>query len=696
MKNKLSIFVLGIMIIPSVWALDTDTLYFSWGKVKTSKPEILGTFTDLKTPEYFIIQFKGPIFEHQKKAIQKRGAKLLSYLPMNAFVVSMSPRAYQGIRKLPFVKWVGQYKKEYRFSPQYHAITSKNKEEAVKLLVQFFSTVKSTDIIKLFQARNIQILEDFENGVKVLGKRKELHFLETLDDVEWLGEDLDFDLMDDFVPPYDALTGYEPGNKIVDPDPLHLLDITGKTQILAYSDTGLDNGMNDDTLHPDFRGRIHAMYAPQDGDGKDVIGHGTHIGGLLVGNGASSQQKIKASSFEAKLIVQSLSVQGRIIVPVKVGPQLLAPAYQHGARIHSNSWASRMNWATYSPYTKSVDQFVWENPDMLVVFSAGNAGADFDKNGIVDERSILIPGDCKNCLSVGASENLVLKGGAQINWQWIGVKDGKWDQDPIASDFPSNNAQGIAAFSSRGPTVDGRIKPDIVAPGTNILSTKSRISGSSLWAPYNSDYTWSGGTSTSAPIVASGLALVREYLIQHKKIESPSSALLKALALNGAVDLYPGQFGDIEKKEIPTKRPNMQEGWGLFNIPRCILETDKRKIIFFDEKTGLSTSQKKEYFFNVKDVSEPIRVTLLYPDFPSALNRGRYLVNDLDLEIEDEFGKKYFPNHKETKDDVNNIEGIDIFSPVVGGLKIAIHAFNVPEGGKQRYALVISGGISEN
>src|SRR5262249_49515751 len=151
------------------------------------------------------------------------------------------------------------------------------------------------------------------------------------------------------------------------------------------------------------------------------------------------------------------------------------------------------------------DQFMWDHPDMAIFYAAGNSGTDGTPgalgfctggNGVIDPDSLLTPATAKNVISVGASESDRASGGrGALPWLLLSFC---FATSPVATDLIANNANGMAAFSSRGPTDDGRIKPDLVAPGTNIVSNKSHYPGAtSLWGDYesNSNYVYSGGTS---------------------------------------------------------------------------------------------------------------------------------------------------------------------------------------------------------
>jgi hypothetical protein len=127
-----------------------------------------------------------------------------------------------------------------------------------------------------------------------------------------------------------------------------------------------------------------------------------------------------------------------------------------------------------------LDNFVWKKPDFCILFAAGNDGTDANRDGVVDLGSVTAPGTAKNCITVGASENNRPEFTETYGEAW---KD-DYPVEPLKSDPMANDPDDMVAFSSRGPTADGRIKPDVVAPGTYILSTRSRMIG----------ITWVGAT----------------------------------------------------------------------------------------------------------------------------------------------------------------------------------------------------------
>jgi hypothetical protein len=212
-------------------------------------------------------------------------------------------------------------------------------------------------------------------------------------------------------------------------------------------------------------------------------------------------------------------------------------------------------------------------------------------------------------VTVGASESLrpsdgqpcwpPAAGTGLTNCRWGDLQWG-FDAEPIQGDWLSDDIAGLAAFSSRGPTDDGRIKPDLVAPGVNIISNRSHHPvADSQWGSYDRNYVFDGGTSMSTPLVAGVAALVRQWYGQVMGVASPSAALVKATLLDGAANPAPGQYGSGGQQEIPDQVPNDAVGWGRLNLAESITPLDSRATWFADDTAGLATGQVREYVFTV-------------------------------------------------------------------------------------------------
>jgi hypothetical protein len=396
---------------------------------------------------------------------------------------------------------------------------------------------------------------------------------------------------------------------------------------------------------------------------------------------------------------------------------MFAQAYSATARLHTNSWGGiggvpfiqyEQVFGSYPMMSARTDAFAWDHPDMTIFFAAGNSGNDglwtpfgciglFENDGVVDEDSINSPGTAKNVITVGASESLQTSGGLSARtWE-----SSCFPEEPIASDTTSDDPNGLAAFSSRGPTDDGRMKPDLVAPGTNIISTRSREPGANnLWGDYpaNGNYTFAGGTSMATPLTAGAGALVREWLTR-QGIANPSAAAVKATLLNTTRDIAPGQYGTGAKQEIPFTRPNHAAGWGRLDLG-FITAAAPYRIWIDDHTSGLSTGQEVQYSSNSSqplDViasDQPLRVMLVWTDPPAAAMASKTLVNDLDLKVIGPDGTIYWGNGKTSANRADNVEGIVIDAPLQGTYSITVQAHNVAQD-VQPYALVVAGALGE-
>jgi hypothetical protein len=410
---------------------------------------------------------------------------------------------------------------------------------------------------------------------------------------------------------------------------------------------------------------------------------------------------------------------------------LFQQAYNAGARIHSNSWGSNAA-GDYTLDSANADDFIWDNKDMTITFSAGNEGIDANANGVVDNDSIGSPATAKNVITIGASENdrqgnyqcdtglayqshdayqpsttCTGMGGQNI----LGTYGVRWPADfpanPLASDPTAGNAQQMAGFSSRGPTDDTRIKPDVVAPGTWILSTYSgqhqegygdpvnpqngayQVDGWGM--PPNGFYKYFGGTSMSNPIAGGAATVVRDFYQKTASLNA-SSALVKATLINTAVDLLDENNDGASDNDFPI--PNVHEGWGRIDLVNATDGSAK----YIDQSSGLGTGGTGTYQASVVSGGGPLKISLVWSDFASTAAASVNLVNDLDLEVTAPGGTVYRGNvfsggwsaSGGSADRRNNVENVYIQSAAAGTWTVTVRGFNVPSG-PQPYALVVDG-----
>ena len=381
--------------------------------------------------------------------------------------------------------------------------------------------------------------------------------------------------------------------------PVFVPTIHGEGQIVGHSDSGIDVGKNDTTLHPAFAERILKTFAlgrAAANDWSDRGGHGTHTAASIVGTA-----KFSGIAPKAKLVHQSLDDDSGELtgIPTPLG-SLFQQAYDEGARIHSNSWGvsaidsfgNNANGGSYL-FGEEVDRWVWNNGsprDMLIVISAGNDG-----NFSVDHgrMTVTAPGTAKNCLTIGASETV--RTGVGTN---------------------GDNQNDLADFSSKGPTRENRLKPDLVGPGTWIVSAKTQAE-KIIWSQDDEIATTNPASASSWSVTpgfsqlnnppGGALSGTRVWRFNRPvaiafqdRLITPTIAIPTGHELT--LELWVrGNFTEIDRFQIGYQNA---DGAFVFNdrghrkfdkwtvistsVPRALLGTDVRFMVVAQETTGLT------------------------------------------------------------------------------------------------------------
>lgn len=429
--------------------------------------------------------------------------------------------------------------------------------------------------------------------------------------------------------------------------------LTGRGQIVGLADSGLDSGRLSD-LHPDLAnlpGRMPKVVMLKSWSGRavpdDPTGHGTHLAATIAGTGRASGGKFRGMAPEASLYFQAILDSKGEVSPPKNLEALFRPAYEAGVRIHVDGWGGGLN--EYGNAASQIDAFIRQHPDFLAVFGAGNAGPS--------PGSLTAEANSKNALVVGASGN----------------PRPALDPDSLDSLRP-------VSFSSRGPTEDGRLKPDLLAPGQAVVSARSRLVEGNFSS--HPAYTVMGGTSMAAAVAGGALALLRQYLEEGKGVLRPSAALLKALLITGA--------------RVPPEGPG-REGFGVLDLAAAVLALREGVIEFVDFRTGLGPGEAREWSLEV-DSPGPLKVTLAWTDPAGKPGKAPALVNDLDLTVTTPDGRMLSGNHflnRRGPDQLNNVEQVYLPDPLPGRYRIIVRAARVSQdavpgvpGAQQDFALV--------
>lgn len=427
--------------------------------------------------------------------------------------------------------------------------------------------------------------------------------------------------------------------------PFNNLGLNGNGQIVSVADSGIDSN------HRYFKGNGKiANYDATYGDNKEMKGgHGTSVAAIVAGYSSPNDEANGVAEGASLNIIDMQVENGMYRNP---GPNgILRSSYQNGAMIMNGSWSTQ--YRTYSISCKLYDNELYgEFSDVLFVASAGNDGRNELTNTSL-ERTIGNPAACKNVMAVGASQS---------------------EGPRITKDFSGSDY--LALFSSRGPTSDDRIKPDVVAPGFTVLSAYAHPDIGT------SDTVELIGTSFSAPVVSGSAAIVRQYFeegwfpcgskgcgISIK----PSGALIKAVLMNGAQDLKQVQaIIPMEKTLLETVSTyDGNQGFGLVNLLKSLPLQGSNEVSSFAANDEIIQDGQQKYFYvkakNRWCSTKNLSVTLAWYDIGGASGCTKCLVNDLDLFVHTmrwdgrvKYNTRQAPNglNQNEKDDRNNVERI--------------------------------------
>ncbi|HEX3763027.1 MAG TPA: S8 family serine peptidase, partial [Kofleriaceae bacterium] len=571
-------------------------------------------------PQIYRLAARGLLLGDGHDALARHGVEVLERMADGAYRVRMSDDAAAGVRGMDFVRGVSRGESSASAPPALptrrgwplESLEPREVAEPRRLYTVQVPAEVSAAVLAWLADSGIVVLRRVGERIRIEATEDEIARLQArLDAGSWV---------EPYEPPRlhcDVARGLV-GVEAVGASPLEL---SGRGELVAIADTGLD------AAHPDFADRIERVFARgrPPADASDPHGHGTHVAGTAVGDGAASRGAIRGMAPGARLVFQSLldadGGLGGIPEPLDA---LFDEAYQTGARIHLDSWGTASR-STYTLASADVDRYVHAHKDFLVVLSAGNAGSNAANQlrppAEIEWTTIDAPATCKNAIVVGASRSSRTAGGT-ADRTYNEAFPGVFPHPPWRDERVSGDPEALAAFSSRGPTDDRRIKPDLVAPGTDILAARSatapaaRFTGTS---PDHPRYAFLSGTSMAAPLVAGSAALVREYY-RRVRDHAPSAALVKATLINGTRWLSsPCAVAE------PGGRPNFHQGFGALRLDTSLPRPGTRERLEFVDGVALAMEEAAWFEADLLGDSE-LRICLAWTDPPA-----RAVQNNLDL-----------------------------------------------------------------
>ncbi len=647
----------------------------------------------------YIVQFIGPIKDEWLDMLRGTGSDIVTYVPNNAYIVSSSGKAAIRIAELQnnrFVQYVGDYEPAFRLSPTMQQLREAGLRDSVDITVQVIGGRSADKTIGVLKTMADEFVEDHEvlnyRNVALRVQVSRLGEIASMDDVFNIEERTAREKLDEAQG--QIVAGNLSGNIPVGPGYLTFLAGKGfnSSQFGSFAVNVVDDAytLTGASQHPDLTSaRVPFQNNPTNQSGVQE-GHGflnSHIvGGFNNGTGSAVED---ANGYNYGL---GIAPWARVGVTAIFGPSGASSttwegtAYGQSARISSNSWGyTGIAARKYTAQSQEYDRIVRDsqtgtagNQQMTVVFAAGNNGSG--------SNTVSAPGTAKNVITAAAGEN---------------VRQTGTDGCAIGNSG-ADSANDIISFSSRGPVNsaggDGRIKPDLTAPGTHIEAgvPQASYNGASVcnqyWPAGQTLYGWSSGTSHSCPAIAGGMALVYQDFI-NKSLGNPSPAMNKAVLMNSASYMTGvGAGGNL---------PSNSQGMGQMNLGRAF---DGSSRILVDQTQTLgATGNTHVTSGTVSDTGKPLRVTLAWSDAPGPTTGAPY-VNNLDLEVTvgaTTYKGNVFSGANSASggsaDIRNNVESVFLPAGTSGSFTVTVRATNIAGDGvpgnadttDQDFALVI-------
>ena len=568
--------------------------------------------------KFVIIQFFGIPEAPAVQQLKNAGITLLDYIPENAYTATVHGAPDRNLLQAAGVRAVLELEPGQKIQPALlgpdlpaHAIRETGK---VDVRISYVKTWAADSVIRELGKHRVQLLSDALSAYQIVEARVAsdgLLALAALPLVQYI----------EAVPPPDeplndkseastranVLTSALPGQR----------QLTGEGVVIGIGDSG--NLLE----HIDVSTRL-ISYDPE-----SSYWHGVHVAGTAAGGGILNE-KYKGYAPRASIVKRINS---------EIWKQASSLVRDFGLVITNNSYGGSVcpDYGAYSFDSYILDRQAGDLPGLQHVFAVGNSGLEAPCQGGTAGFGNVIGGSisAKNVISTGRT-----------------------------------GANGlITTTSSKGPTQDGRIKPEITAPGSAIVST----------LPDNK-YQGASGTSMAAPAVTGGLALLYQRYRQLNSGNNPKNMLMKALLCNGATD-----------KGLPG--PDFTYGFGVMNLLRSVSMLEKGQ--YFNGR--LAHQARDGYEISVPSNTALVKILLYWNDPAPAVLTGKTLVNDLDLkvvrignsEIQPAFPRADNPLAAATPgvDSVNNVEQIVLEGPAAGTYVVNVSGRKVPSG-PQEYFLV--------
>ncbi|OPZ11134.1 MAG: Serine protease AprX [Alphaproteobacteria bacterium ADurb.BinA280] len=677
-----------------------------------------------RSSRYAIVQFdQGFVASGQDMAawLRKHGLDVIEHLPQRAWQVRLNGASLNALAQMAGVRFIGGTPSILRLDPSLwpserdSTLQSTDGGNAIRIFGYDGVSADALALLTRKYAPNARVTVRTNDPTLPFidvslsnAAGQEVDTLLQAEDVRWIAPRLRDELANN-----NAVGPMQNNTASTNPTgngawtPIFNRGLTGSGQVVSISDSGLDRN-EDWFVDIDFGAGIQRFITPAEATVPPALGtthpnakiyaywvqpgataydnnqtctsnptgfHGTHVSGTVAGDRLSTTTPSTAARDSgdgmapgAQILFQDVGNDTSGCLSITNFSGTLKQAEDAGAGLHSASWGNSSAGA-YGGNDASADNATRIERDLVAVIAAGNAGPG--------AGSIGSPGVAKNVITVGA--------------------------------LGSGNSTTIASFSSRGPTDDNRIKPDIVAPGSSTVSAAGdTTNGDTVESGVTSS---KSGTSMATPTISGAATLARQYLmdgfyprgeITAEDAYRPSGMVMKALLLNSTA-------------VIGTTWPGNTFGWGRLWLEHSLYfnsdigaGADARRLRIWErtDDTGLATGETHEYVISNVGAGQEFRATLTWFDVAGALGSAINIVNNLDLEVIGP-GGTYLGNVTSSAvsvtggsaDSRNTVEQVRFTAPTDGSYTLRVKGTSVPGDGslgsaRQGYGLVASGAFA--
>ena len=599
---------------------------------------------------HVLIQLFNIPSDSEKATLERDGIKLLVYMPNYAWFASITDEGLEKLSSMDNVRWIGNVLPEHKLKiedvPE-NAVENGN----VIRLVQFYPDVDLDFAAMLVEGKGFRVYEKMPlaYALVVAVPEERIDELLALDEVQYTEI-----IRGPFSPRLDLSRQRISVNEVQVPP----LSLTGAgVNVLIYDAGSIAS-------HPDYNGRVQVALSC------GISAHATAIAGIIGGTGSLSVPTGNLRGMATQVTMVDHCINDDLRIWNQTGSlevyyrMLMQPPYE--SSIASNSWGVDIGPGT-------------ANPDC-------NLMGDYEAKAFLFDR--MVRGDLGKKLQVnfavpnlnlgrigypGCGTNPNPPGPLYGNYGTITVPDGAKNVIGVGSTYDVDNT--LSFTSSRGPVDDGRIKPDMVAPGEIITTTGT-----------TSNYRQFGGTSFATPHVSGSAALLMQLWKQRNNNQEPIPSTIKALFMQGAQD-------------IRNPGPDYEVGFGQINVSasaNLIADTTPSSKYVLE---GLMNNGEEHTFFIIAPGNKKLKATVVWDDKEGTLNSLRNLINDIDMKASSPTNSPLMPytldplnpsqNAGRGEDHTNNVEQIELDNAQAGTWKLTIKGTSIPYS-NQTYSLVSS------